>query len=262
MTGTTPLYGIRYPDSATKLVGLGSELATFAGDVERVLQSVNIPPAAPAPVVVAATAAARDQTFGVPSTDTQRRNLQNLGATVIRTDKGWTERYFAQWHATNNPGGAATPGWYPIDGAVPFGRLVKTNNFQAPTTSGVVVDGMELAATTGGVTRNGNRLVLPVAGIYRVTIKPYTSSGQAGSLTVGVNTGSQAAPNAGEGPTVVIVKGGNDTSPGSVSADFAYAAGTQLAMAMQANDGLTNVWGNGSAHGTYLEARYLSPRQG
>lgn len=166
MTGTTPLYGIRYPDSTTKLVGLGPELETFAGDVERVLQAAQIPAVTPANTVVAATQAARDQAWGVPSTDTQRRNLQNLGATTIRTDKGWTERYFAQYHATLNPGGVAAAGWYPLD-------AIDTGWVDVPASSGWSA----LAAQKPRVRRVGRQVTL--SGIFA-----YGGTGSYGSMGV------------------------------------------------------------------------------
>ncbi|MBZ4486285.1 hypothetical protein [Microbacterium sp. cx-55] len=119
MGGTTPLLGIHYPSGTTKAVDLGTELEAMAGDVERALIAGGIPPVTPAPVMVAATAAARDAFWGVPANETARRTLQNRGATTVRTDKGWTERYYATYDATTNPGGVKVAGWYPVGGSMP-----------------------------------------------------------------------------------------------------------------------------------------------
>jgi len=165
MTDSTPAYGIRYPDARTKLVDLGPELALFAGDVERVLQSVSIPPAAALPAVVANTQAARDQAWGVPSTDTQRRNLQNLGATTIRPDKGWTERYFALYHATNNPGGASAAGWYPVEGVLPRVSLTKTS--AQTTTPNAQTMLWDQSTGTPGLYQARDRITPNLRGLWR-----------------------------------------------------------------------------------------------
>ena len=127
MTGTTPAYGIRYPDGSTKAVNLGAELGQMATDVERALAAASLQPVTPAPMMVAQTAAARDAYWGVPGNETARRVLQGLGAQTVRPDKGWTEQYFATYDATTNPGGAAAAGWYPVSGRLPRVTLAKTS---------------------------------------------------------------------------------------------------------------------------------------
>jgi hypothetical protein len=63
---------------------------------------------------VAASATARDSRWGLPTTSAAQLVLQNLGARTIRTDTGFTEQYFAIFHASTNPGGRLTAGWYPL----------------------------------------------------------------------------------------------------------------------------------------------------
>ena len=66
--------------------------------------------------VVKASAADRDTFWGTPGTTTTQRQLQDRGAHTVRTDKGWTERYYAAWNGTTNPAGASVAGWYPVHG--------------------------------------------------------------------------------------------------------------------------------------------------
>jgi hypothetical protein len=115
--GTTPVFGIRYPDGTTKAKDLPAALATFGTDIEAALLNAEIPPAQPAPVMVAATAAARDAYWGVPTTTTAQLALQNRGATTERRDTGETERYYALYNQSSNPGGMSAAGWYTVGGA-------------------------------------------------------------------------------------------------------------------------------------------------
>ncbi|SDH16256.1 hypothetical protein SAMN04515691_2981 [Leifsonia sp. 98AMF] len=119
MTGKTPVYAIPYPDGTTKAVKLGDELGAFALGVEAALLAANIPDVTNQDRAVAGSDLARDNHFGKPSTEAERLALQRAGAECIRTDKGWTERYYATFDAGTNPAGAPTPGWYPVSGAMP-----------------------------------------------------------------------------------------------------------------------------------------------
>ncbi|WP_349866851.1 hypothetical protein [Leifsonia sp. WHRI 6310E] len=119
MTARTPLYAIPVPDSTTKAYQLGDELYAMGIGVEQALIAAGVPAATNQDRVVAATAAARDAKFGTPTTEAARLALQARGAECVRTDKGWTERYYATFDATSNPGGAPTAGWYPIAGSMP-----------------------------------------------------------------------------------------------------------------------------------------------
>lgn len=114
MTGTTTVYNIRHPNSASKAKALGTELSQMAADIEAALVAAQIPPVQPMSIVVAASDGARDAYWGVPASAAERLTLQNKGATTVRPDKGWEERYFAIYNATTNPSGRAVSGWYPI----------------------------------------------------------------------------------------------------------------------------------------------------
>lgn len=111
----TAVYGIRKPNSLQKAKWIGRAIGRIADDVESALQFFGLPPVVGAGTIVAASSGARDAHWGTPANATQRLALQALGATTIRTDKGWSERYYAAQDdgGTNaNPGGMLTAGWY------------------------------------------------------------------------------------------------------------------------------------------------------
>ena len=66
----------------------------------------------------ASSDAERDDFWGIPTTDAERLALQLREASCYRSDKGYTERYYAKVDTTTNPQGAPTAGWYPVDGMV------------------------------------------------------------------------------------------------------------------------------------------------
>lgn len=120
---TTPTLAIRYPDGSTKANQLAAALQAQALDTEAAILAAGIPPVQPMSIVVAATQAARDSAWGIPATEAERIALQNLGATTVRRDKGWTERYYATYNSVSNPAGASVAGWYQIDGGTLKGAV-------------------------------------------------------------------------------------------------------------------------------------------
>lgn len=133
-----------------------SELATRVGTVETGLNSLKTA----SPAIVANT--------------TQRNNLfpsPVQGNAVFRTDIGSTERYFAAYHATNNPGGEAVAGWYPSHdgGLVPLlpTSIDSTGNSNRTVTinsSGLVTFNGCLTVSLNGIFSNKYkmyRLVVP-----------------------------------------------------------------------------------------------------
>jgi hypothetical protein len=166
--GSTPIYGIRYPDPTTKAYQLPASFQTIAGDIEAALVAAEIPPVVPAPVMVAATAAARDAYWGVPATGAEQITLQNRGAQTVRTDTGWTERYFGVFNATTNPGGAQAAGWYPIAGELPRVRARRLAT-QALTSSWALLNACWGAPTDlRGFTYAAGAFTCAVAGLYEV----------------------------------------------------------------------------------------------
>ena len=190
----TPIYGIRYPKPNAPAVYLPDMFQHTGLDVEAALQAAAIPPANPAPVMVAASAAARDGYWTVPANDTERLALQNRGATTIRTDKGWTEQYFAAWSASNPGGTRSTPGWYPTANGPAFQIYGATaqalvSGWQQLTTA---FNSATPDINTGGGAWASNGYTVPVSGLYRIDVS--TSTGTVGAERVGakVNRNSTA----------------------------------------------------------------------
>jgi hypothetical protein len=172
----TPVYGIRYPKPTAPAMYLPDSFQHTGLDVEAALKQASIPPVTPAPVMVAPTAAARDAYWGVPATDSERTALQNRGATTIRTDKGWTERYFAA-------ASAPVPGWYPVD----RGPIVHAENTAAQTINNAwasLSTSLPTADTARSIGYTPAAATIQVAGLYRVgvgvrfTLTPGTSAVQ------------------------------------------------------------------------------------
>lgn len=87
------------------------------------------------PVRFFTSAAERDAALGIPTTTAQQLALQESGFLVTRRDSPAIERYFGQYHATNNPMGAASPGWYALDYAgLPLPKVTQSpGNYTAVT---------------------------------------------------------------------------------------------------------------------------------
>lgn len=126
MTGRTPIYGISYPDGTTKASKLGDELGAMGISVEAALVAAGVPAVTNPDQATAGSDVARNAHFGIPSTEAERLALQRRGATCVRHDKGWTERYFATYDANTNPSGASTAGWYPVAGRLPHGIVYRS----------------------------------------------------------------------------------------------------------------------------------------
>lgn len=155
----TPIFGIRYPKPNAPAVKLPDAFGHLGGDVEAALQAASIPPVISAAVMVAPTAAARDDYWGVPTDPAAQLTLQNRGATTIRTDTGWTEQYFAT---------ATPPGWYPISGAMPLGQNLTTASTSIPTATFTIISGTALVLQN--ITRTGAAFVVPITGLYRLDV--------------------------------------------------------------------------------------------
>lgn len=169
MTGQTPLYRIPYPDAATKANKLGDELALMGAGVEAALIAAGVPAATNPDRIAAPSVAARDAYFGIPSTEAARVALQARGAETMRTDRGWTERFYASYDAATNPGGVRTAaGWYPTAGRLPYLRATFTNNNQ-PAGWGNASNWVATAQEGGLWTINGASITPPVLGRYTLT---------------------------------------------------------------------------------------------
>jgi hypothetical protein len=122
---------------------------------------------------VASSSSARDIYWGVPSTLTQRLALQNSGATTIRTDTGWSEKYYATYDASTNPGGATPAGWYPVEGILPHG-IAKKNATVLSITGGSyqnvsVTNRWDIISVSQGMPTYIGGWTIPITGIWEVT---------------------------------------------------------------------------------------------
>ncbi len=172
MTGSTPVYGIRYPDQATKLKALGGELAQMGGDIERALQTAAIPPVSNPQIVTAPSAAARDQYWGVPATEADRLTLQAKGAQTVRTDLGTTEQYFATYDATTNPVGRTPAGWYRVAGALYHAEFTAQLTAVAeggPVQIGVLAPDAAMTPRAGFATPGASGVLTLQAGLYAIS---------------------------------------------------------------------------------------------
>ncbi|MFJ3393997.1 hypothetical protein [Leifsonia aquatica] len=173
MTGTTPVFGIPYPDGTTKAYKLGQELRDMGLGMEAALVAAGIPAVTNPDRIVASSDLARNTHFGTPTTDADRLALQRRGAECVRTDKGWTERFFGPYNATTNPSGVNLSGWYPVDGQLPAGKSIGGAGSANTVPSGVatVLSNSALAGTWGGSRQRGGLAFDAAAGTWTV---PYT----------------------------------------------------------------------------------------
>lgn len=197
--------------------------------------------------VVAASSTARDTYWGTPTTTATQRALQDRGAHTIRTDLGWTERYYATWNGSTNPGGAAVAGWYPVAGKMPY-VVARRAATQALTTtaSAVTWDAIDESFFVTWSASQPTRLTATVAGEYEVNAFANIGSTGWASAYVRVN-GSTTLPTY------------NATNQ-SGAAQVGFVQRVKLA----ANDyielmAVTN--GSFNLFGVSLQATYRRPRQ-
>lgn len=189
-----PPYGIRTPKPLAPARHLATALHRTAEDVSAALVMFGVPPVVTGATVVAGSAAARDAHWGVPGSAGARLALQAQGATTIRTDTGWTERYFAA--ATDggtNPGGTPTAGWYPVAGRLPKVKVepaagqVTSPSVSVYTAIRYETEHYDNAGMHG--TGTPTRLVAPVAGYYLATARQRVNAAApaSGNLALAVN---------------------------------------------------------------------------
>ncbi|PRY70194.1 hypothetical protein B0I08_101322 [Glaciihabitans tibetensis] len=133
---------------------------------------------------IAANAAQRDLIYPPPTTQVGEIALQARGASVWRSDKGWTERFYGLHDATLNPAGVGVgAGWYPESGRMPRAAQHRmSTNLQTipvavmtPVTFPTATRSFE---TTGPALNwetsyndESGQFYFPVAGLYRVDVQ-------------------------------------------------------------------------------------------
>ena len=175
-----PPYGIRTPKAGAPARLIPRSFDRIGQDISTALAEFGLPPVLSEAVVVAASQAARDTHWGIPSTAPARLALQALGAITVRTDTGNTERYYA--NATDggtNPGGKPTAGWYNIGGGSSVAVALRKSANQSLTASATALSwDVEISDPAGmhdNVTNN-TRLTAPVAGLYNVVASLYNGN--------------------------------------------------------------------------------------
>ncbi|RWZ52941.1 hypothetical protein ELQ90_03120 [Labedella phragmitis] len=151
-------------------------MQALAEGVEAALRAAGVPAATNPDAIVAATAAARDAHFGVPTTSASQLALQRRGASAIRTDRGWTERYFALYNASTNPGGARQAGWYPVAGRVPvLDNAVVTTTSMDPNVwtpkTGMFRMAESPLVNHGGWSFGDDSITPPFPGVYDISAR-------------------------------------------------------------------------------------------
>lgn len=255
---TTPVYGIRYPKPTAPAQYLPSMFEHTGLDVEAALQTASIPPVTPAPVMVAATAAARDAYWTVPANETERLALQARGATTIRTDVGWTERYFATYGPANTAG-AVPAGWYPVTGGPAIRVIRGAGGWNMPNADRDILVGTFWAAPNGdsggvrgtmGNPEADGKITPALPGIYRVDL----GLGKSGAGTLRIRVGHSRLG------TVAIT-----SSPeaggvfAAIGTDVPFRAGDYIFGSTYATvAGDSNV----NDRSQFFSARYLAPIRG
>lgn len=184
------------------------------------------------------------------------------GDAVFRTDKGYTERYYTEYHATGNKGGATPAGWYPEPGADIYGNMSKTNGFQLITTStSTPVTGTALGAENGGFTVSNDRLVFPVTGMYRLYVSAYGSGGNIGGFYMGVTKDNNNFDET-VGPLNRMKRSdGSIDENRQVSGIYKVTKGSALGLAAAVVNTAAMIWGGSVApySSTGLRAEYIGP---
>lgn len=213
----------------------------LAADISTAITNVN------AANFVANSATARDAYWGTPGNTTTQRALQDRGAHTIRTDLGWTERYFATYNGTTNPGGASVAGWYPVAGKLPYVAARRAATQAITTTASAVTwDAIDEAFNMSWSSGQPTRLTATIAGEYEINVWASIGSTTFGSVFIRVNGSTQllsfAAPHDSGAATVSGVQ------------RVKLAAGDYIELMVRTN-------GSFNLLGVTLAGTYRRPRQ-
>lgn len=180
--GITAPDNIPFPDAGTALPPLETHFAALAEGAQQALNSLRA--SATAPV---ANAAGRNNLYPSPV----------QGNAVWRLDLGYEERYFSEYSASGNPGGATPAGWYPTGGNTPAAFGIKTANQTFNSGAGTLITFDTLDAHGGMTVTASSTFTVPVTGWYRLSIKIGSFSGNGGAdrwLYATLNTTSASNP--------------------------------------------------------------------
>lgn len=197
---------------------------------------------------VAGSSTARDSYWGVPTNSTTQRALQDRGAHTVRTDLGWTERYFATWNGSTNPGGAAVAGWSPVSGKMPYIVARRSTTQSVGTTAAAITfNAIDETHQIGWTSGTPTRLNINISGNYLFNVLAEVGSTTRGYVFLRRN---------GSGDLGIF----DDQANSSGISKVAFT----LRVPLSAGDYVellagTNVSAN--LYNAYVYARYLDPRQ-
>lgn len=149
---TTSPDNLYYPVGTDGIAPLQTILANMQSSTQTALNGLGtkFPP-------VVGSDAARAALFPAPA----------QGSRVFRSDKMFTEAYYAAWSASNTSG-ARVAGWYPIDGIV-YGKVTGSSS-QSVTSANLTLAYNTNNGTYPGMWANTapTRLILPIVGLWEV----------------------------------------------------------------------------------------------
>lgn len=177
--GITSPDAIPFPDPGTAFTPLETHFANLADGAQRAISALR---GATAPPV--ASAAARNTLYPQPA----------QGNSVYRMDYGWEERYFAEYSAQGNPGGATPAGWYPVGGKMPIFLMDAANGADQTSPTGWTPMSTVFAGTPifnhGFTAYSTGALTVMQGGTYEVSGSIQTPGGGTKGIQITRNTSS------------------------------------------------------------------------
>lgn len=138
---------------------------------------------------------------------------------------------------------------------VPFGHMGRTAGFQAVSAGGTVVAMDAAQDLRGGMTFDNatDSLVIPVAGLYRLTVRGYLSgsTGYLASVKSQKNltdlSGSHASTWKSDGSDYMF----------STTVSRAFAVGDKVNLICSSSNGGGSTWGTDGYNGAYIELQFV-----
>lgn len=213
------------------VIPVGSDYYDYTGDIKRLSSSIRS-------VVSAANDAAVTTIISGMTTD--GRTPSDASPLFVYNQN----RAGLQWVGTAGV-------QMPLVGAIPFGHMGKTNGFQTVTSAATVVMGAGQVLRAGMTFNSANNaLVVPIAGLYRVTCQSYFSGAATGTNLAWIYQNAAQT-----GINTRFIAANNADVASSCTGVIAAAANDQFSVQAQ---GPQSAWGGSSGYsGFYLEVEYV-----
>lgn len=174
--GTTAPDNIPFPDAGNAVPPLETHFAALAQGAQDGINSVR---ASATPSVP--SEAARNTLYPSP--------VQSNS--VWRSDRGYEERYFSEYNASANPGGATPAGWYPVTGNMPMGAIYRSST-AASLATGQWVAVYQSQYWAGGYrtpdfTAYNNGWTIPITGLWSIEMAVSMSTSSSTLITISLN---------------------------------------------------------------------------